>query len=46
MKNGDQQKCLDKELNMYTYSSNSQLVIKTQVESHDKTPKDQRNCYM
>ena len=32
--------------NMYTYSFNPQLVIKTQVENHDKEPKDQRNFYM
>ena len=31
--------------NMYTYPFNPQLLIKTQVESHDKKPKDQRNIY-
>ena len=29
---------------MYTF--NPQWVIKAQVESHDKTPKDPRNFYM
>ena len=32
--------------NIYTYSFNPQLVIKTQVENHDKEPKDRRNFYM
>ena len=31
--------------NIYTYPSNPQLLIKTQVESHDKKSKDQRNIY-
>ena len=31
--------------NMYTYPFNPQLLIKTQVESHDKKSKDQRNIY-
>ena len=30
---------------MYTYPFNPQLLIKTQVESHDKKPKDQMNIY-
>ena len=31
--------------NMYTYPFNPQMLIKTQVESHDKKSKDQRNIY-
>ena len=31
--------------NMYSYSFKPQLMIKTQVESHDKKPSDQRNFY-
>ena len=29
--------------NIYTNPSNTQLVIKTSVENHDKKPKDERN---
>ena len=32
--------------NMYTYPFNPQLVIKTEVQNHDKKPKDQRNFHM
>ena len=32
-------------LNMYTYLFNLRLVMKTQVESHDKKPKHQKNFY-
>ena len=32
--------------NIYTYPFNAQLVIKAQVENHDKKPKDQRNFYI
>ena len=31
---------------MYTNPFNTQLVIKTSVESHDKKPKDQMNFYI
>ena len=31
--------------NTYIYPFNPQLLIKKQVESHDKKPKDQRNIY-
>ena len=31
--------------NMYTYPFKPQLLTKTQIESHDKKPKDQRNIY-
>ena len=32
--------------NLYTYLFNQQLVMKIQVESHDKKPEDERNFYM
>ena len=32
--------------NKYKYPFNPQLVVKTQVENHDKKPKEHRNFYM